>query len=53
MAKSSLTYISGFSVKFCFQPIYADYANWAYFDKRSQQNFTEKPEIYVKLLFAM
>jgi hypothetical protein len=27
MAKSSLTYIPGFSVKFFFQPIYADYAN--------------------------
>jgi hypothetical protein len=27
MAKSSLTYILGFSVKFFFQPIYADYAN--------------------------
>jgi hypothetical protein len=23
----------GFSVKFFFQPIYTDYANWAYFDK--------------------
>jgi hypothetical protein len=28
----------GFSVKFFFQPIYADYANWAYFDKRSHLN---------------
>jgi hypothetical protein len=27
MAKSSLTYIPGFSVKYFFQPIYADYAN--------------------------
>ena len=27
MARSSLTYISGFSVKFFFQPIYTDYAN--------------------------
>jgi hypothetical protein len=35
MAKSSLTYIPGFSVKFFFQPIYADYA---YFDKRSYLN---------------
>ena len=38
MAMSSLTYISGFSVKFFFQPIYADYANQAYFDKRSHLN---------------
>jgi hypothetical protein len=35
MARSSLTYIPGFSVIFFFQPIYTDYANWAYFDKRS------------------
>jgi hypothetical protein len=27
MARSSLTYIRGFSVKFFFQPIYTDYAN--------------------------
>jgi hypothetical protein len=27
MARSSLTYIPGFSVKFSFQPIYTDYAN--------------------------
>jgi hypothetical protein len=27
MARSSLTYITGFSVKFFFQPIYNDYAN--------------------------
>jgi hypothetical protein len=27
MARSSLTYIPGFSVKFFFQPIYTDYAN--------------------------
>jgi hypothetical protein len=38
MARSSLTYISNFSVKFFFQPIYTDYANWAYFDKRSHLN---------------
>jgi hypothetical protein len=38
MAKSSLTYDLGFSVKFCFQLIYTDYANWAYFDKRSHLN---------------
>jgi hypothetical protein len=25
-------------VKFFFQPIYTDYANWAYFDKRSHLN---------------
>jgi hypothetical protein len=30
MARSSLTYILGFSVKFFFQPIYTDYT---YFDK--------------------
>ena len=34
MAGSSLTYIPGFSVKFFVQPIYTDYANWAYFDKK-------------------
>jgi hypothetical protein len=33
-----LTYSTGFSVKFFFQPIYTDYANWAYFDKRSHSN---------------
>jgi hypothetical protein len=38
MAMNSLTYIQGFSVKFFFQPIYTDYANWAYFDKRSHLN---------------
>jgi hypothetical protein len=27
MARNSLTYILGFSVKFFFQPIYTDYAN--------------------------
>jgi hypothetical protein len=27
MARSSLTYIPGFSMKFFFQPIYTDYAN--------------------------
>jgi trehalose utilization protein len=27
MARSSLTYVRGFSVKFFFQPIYTDYAN--------------------------
>jgi hypothetical protein len=35
MARSSLTYIPDFSVKFFFQQIYTDYANWAYYDKRS------------------
>jgi hypothetical protein len=34
MEMSSLTYIPSFSVKFFFQPIYTDYANKAYFDKR-------------------
>ena len=38
MARNSLTYILGFSVKCFFQPIYTDYANWAYFDKRSHLN---------------
>ena len=38
MEMSSLTYILGFSVKFFFQLIYTDYANWAYFDKRSHLN---------------
>jgi hypothetical protein len=28
MEMSSLTYIPGFSVKFFFQPIYTDYANY-------------------------
>jgi hypothetical protein len=44
MARSSLTCIPGFSVKFFFQPIYTDYA---------KKNFTEKPGINVKLLLAM
>ena len=35
MARSSLSYIPNFSVKYFFQPIYTDYANKAYFDKRS------------------
>ena len=38
MARSSLAYIPGFSVKFFFQPRYTDYANWAYFHKRSHLN---------------
>ena len=38
MAMSSLTYIPGFSVKFFFQTIYTDYANYAYFYKRSHLN---------------
>jgi hypothetical protein len=38
MTMSSLTYILGFSVKFFFQPIYTDYTNWTYFDKRSHLN---------------
>ena len=38
MAWSSLTYVLGFCVKFFFQSIYTDYANWAYFDKRSHLN---------------
>jgi hypothetical protein len=37
-AGAGLTYIPGFSVKFFFQLIYTDYANWAYFDKRSHLN---------------
>jgi hypothetical protein len=39
MARNSLTYIPGNSMKFFFQPIYTDYANYAYFDKRSHLNF--------------
>ena len=42
MVRSSLTYILGLSVKFFFQPIYADYANYAYFDKRSHLNFSSE-----------
>ena len=38
MAMSSLTYFPGFFVKFFFQPIYTDYANWAYFDKKLHLN---------------
>jgi hypothetical protein len=38
MARSSLTYIRFFSVKFFFQSIYTDFANYAYFDKRSHLN---------------
>ena len=38
MARSSLAYIPNFSVKFSFQLIYTDYANWAYFDKKSHLN---------------
>jgi hypothetical protein len=33
-----LTYIPGFSVQIFFQPIYTDYANYAYFDNRSHTN---------------
>ena len=38
MAMSSLTYNPSFSEEFFFQPIYTDYANYAYFDKRSHLN---------------
>jgi hypothetical protein len=38
MAMSSLAYIPGFSGEFFVQPIYTDYANYAYFDKRSHLN---------------
>ena len=38
MSMSSLTYILIFSVKFFVHPMYTDYANWAYFDKRSHLN---------------
>jgi hypothetical protein len=38
MARSNLTNVRGFSVKFFFQPIYTNYANLAYFDKRSHLN---------------
>jgi hypothetical protein len=40
MEMSSLTYIPGFSVKFFFQPIYSDYANWAYFEKAHHYAYT-------------
>jgi hypothetical protein len=55
MEMGSLTYIPDFSLKYFFQPIYTDYANYAYFVKRSHLNFflTEKPGIYAKLLIAM
>jgi hypothetical protein len=36
--EKGLACIPGFSVKFFFQLIYTDYANWAYFDKRSHLN---------------
>jgi hypothetical protein len=38
MEMSSLTRNPSFSVEFFVQPIYTDYANWAYFDKRSHLN---------------
>ena len=38
MARSSLAYVRCFCLKFFFQPIYTDYANLAYFDKRSHLN---------------
>ena len=38
MTMSRLTNILGFSVKFFFQPIYTDYTNYTYFDKRSHLN---------------
>jgi hypothetical protein len=51
MARSSLTDIPGFSVRFFCQLIYTDYANKAYFDKRSQggavrHNFERNPPSY-------
>jgi hypothetical protein len=45
MARSSLTFIPGFSVKFFFQPIYTSVER-----KISQKN---PEDIYVKLLIAM
>jgi hypothetical protein len=42
MARSSLAYVRGFCLKFFFQPIYTDYANLAYFDKRSHLNFSSE-----------
>ena len=45
VAKSSLAYIAGLSVKFFFQPIYTDYAKYAYFDKRSLQIFSSKTAV--------
>ena len=42
MARNSLAYVRGFCLKFFFQPIYTDYANLAYFDKRSHLNFSSE-----------
>jgi hypothetical protein len=42
MTVSRLTYILGFSVKFFFQPIYTDYTNWTYFDKRSHWTIPDR-----------
>ena len=38
MPMSSLTYILGLSVKFFFQMTCADFANFAYIDKKSHLN---------------
>ena len=49
---SLITYILGFSVKFFFQTIYTDYANQAYFDKRSHLNLLLKPLNQIKANLA-
>ena len=48
MARDSLTYILGFSVKLFFQPIYTDNANQAYFDKRSHLKASLRPLNQIK-----
>jgi hypothetical protein len=45
MTRNSLTYIPGFSVKYFFQPIYTDYANEAYFDKRTHLNLRSNGQL--------
>ena len=42
MTMSKLTYILVFFVNFFFQPIYTDYTNQTYFDKRSPLNLLMK-----------
>ena len=49
MARSSLTYIPGFSGKFFFQPIYTDYASWAYFEITFKSSLKPQNQIKAKL----
>jgi hypothetical protein len=54
MARSSLTYIAGFSVKFFFQPIYTDYANYPpFFLICKSSMFIKNPVIHVKKLIII